>query len=323
MHIHPKTGESLLIKADSNLLAKIDDVKDSKKEIFSSKSFPYLCDYYGWHSKLIPLKMEFFLDNDNGHIQDFKYFRNPYEYKKRENYQEFKKTMENFYQKGQTVDTNLYEKAGYTTEKYNNCVTFIKPEPIVDNPFGLFKVTNTELDKLGKKYASQKSLKCQSVNGWMPLEPIDGIDNSELELQKRKNESGLWKPVFNEELDAFIKSKHLQDSKLDQVNMQIEELKYKIYPSMDQELGDQLDSREYEIVQSLHAAQIQDSAININNNNMLVDSRNGNSNDNESHNPRLQGQYMSHQTISQFQQSEPRGESNLIQNHTENVCQKL
>jgi hypothetical protein len=262
MHVHPKTEESVLRKANSNLLAKIiDEVKHLKNDagrarmsselrsddygssdIFSSCSFPFLFDYYGWgHVKLKKLKLEFFLDNDEGYIQDFEYFKNPHEYKKRENYQEFKKYIENFYQKGQD-DTKLYEQEGFIKIQYNNSVTSLVPEPLFDNPFGMCKVTKMELDKLVKKYSSQKLPKHQSLNGWMALEPIDKIDNSKLELQKRESDAGLWKPGFgsNEELDAIKKSMHLLNSELDQVNMKMEELTYELSLSIE----NQLDNRE-------------------------------------------------------------------------------
>jgi hypothetical protein len=250
MHVHPKTKESVLRKANSNLLAKIiDEIKHLKNDagrarmsserssddygssdIFSSCSFPFLCDYYGWHTKLKKLKLEFFLDNDDGYIQDFEYFKNPYEYKKRENYREFKKYIEKFYQKGQD-DTKLYEKTGFIKIQYNNSVTSYVPEPLFDNPYGMFKVTKMELDKLILKYSnSQKTPKCQSLNGWMALEPIDRFDNSKLELQKRESDASLWKRGFgsNEVLNEIRKSMHQLNSKLDQVNMQLEDLTYKL-----------------------------------------------------------------------------------------------
>jgi hypothetical protein len=234
MHIHPKTKESVLRKANINQLAKIDEVKHLTNDCFSSWSFPFLYNYYGWgHTKLKKLKFEFFLDNDEGYIQDFEYFKNPDEYKKRENYQEFKKYIEVFYHKDPKLDTKWYEKEGFIKIQYNNSVTSFVPEPLFDNPFGMCRVTKIELDKLVKKYSSQKLPKCKSLDGWMALEPIDRIDNSELELQKRESDSGLWKLGLgsNEELDAIRESKHLVDSELDQVNMQIEELTYKLsYP---------------------------------------------------------------------------------------------
>jgi hypothetical protein len=186
------------VKAASSLLSTIPEIQNSKTELFSSQSFLYLCDYYGWAQKLILLKIEFFLDNDDGFIQNFDYFKNPSQYKKGADYKEFINKMEKFYdipfddmknQKPRKTMNNYqsrrnsFDEKNMIEEKENNSVTSYYAKPRVDDndiSFLMPFFTENQLGEIRKKPNKIRKLK----NGDSILLPCKAFDDENTTVPK-------------------------------------------------------------------------------------------------------------------------------------------